>query len=752
MLDAPGAGSETLTALISNITPDDVPKEQREQTPARMKSQLKEHQKIALGWMMKKESLSSSKGSLLADEMGLGKTIEALALIVARPSDNPICKTTLIIAPVALMYQWKEEIECHIKSEYPLDVFVYHGNGKKATFDQLRKYDVVLTTFGTLASEYKAKEKDSREDSRTRNEPWPLIARGSMWYRIIMDEAQCIKNRNTLTSKATNDLQAHYRLCMTGTPMMNSVDELYPLIRFLGIRPYNDWSRFRYDISRGIKDKSESLQKKGYDRVRILLKSIMLRREKGTIIDGQPISNIPPKQVVKDMVQFSKDERDLYTAIETKAQIRVNKYLKENMVTNNYANILVMLLRLRQACCHPHLIKDLGVQVSTEGIAEEELMARAHQLGQDVVGRLKNVESGFECPICFDPTVNPTIFVPCGHTCCGECFQKLIDPAAAIGDNGERTTPRCPECRNGLSGERITDYVHFCKVHHREKLQELGIEATEEAESEEEEDDSSDSDDGSLDGFVVPDDADDGFEPLPTSAKGEATGKKKKKKPKKKSKVKGPPKTLAQLKQESLRSAAAKRLYHKRLRKGFESSTKIEKTIAILEDIYANNPEEKTLIFSQWTSLLDLLEIPLVDKKIQYQRYDGSMTMEDRAAAVGKFMKNADQRVMIMSLKAGNAGLNLTEASHVIILDPFWNPFIEDQAVGRVYRMHQTRQVHVHRVLVEDTVEHRICEIQDQKRQMVETALDERAHKSLARLGVGELMYLFGLRDRPPTH
>jgi SNF2 family DNA or RNA helicase len=103
---------------------------------------------------------------------------------------------------------------------------------------------------------------------------------------------------------------------------------------------------------------------------------------------------------------------------------------------------------------------------------------------------------------------------------------------------------------------------------------------------------------------------------------------------------------------------------------------------------------------------------------------------------------------MLISLKAGNAGLNLVAASRVIILDPFWNPFIEMQAVDRAYRIGQQNAVEVHRILIQSTVEDRIIELQEKKRTLVNAALDETANKSLGRLGARELAYLFGVGGR----
>ncbi|KAJ4356898.1 hypothetical protein N0V95_002989 [Ascochyta clinopodiicola] len=800
---------ENLLGNVSAHDAEDAP-ERRDQTPRIMCSQLKEYQKIGLTWLIKVRFSSGSemiglhylqmetgtnKGGILADGMGLGKTVQAISLICARPSDDPLRKTTLIVAPVALMRQWEKEIARHVHDRYQLKVYIYHGNGKNADFAKLRTYDVVLTTFGTLTSEFRQKE--SRKEStrhldeqrtgiqRRAKEKLALIGHECMWYRIIIDEAQCIKNRQTIGSKAAHDLMAMHRLVMTGTPMMNSIDELYPLIRFLRIPPYNDWSRFNQEFGKPLRNNNPDTRRRAMQRVQVLLKSLMLRRQKDSLVDGQIVCKLPPKHLSKEAVEFSEEEMEIYKALETKSQVQLNKYLEKGtlsgmcndaiwtsihgrirteanvMFAANYANVLVLLLRLRQACCHPHLIKDLS-QPATEHIAEDDLLSRAEALAEDVVKRLKVAES-FECPICFEADLNPTIIVPCGHTVCGECVQKLVDPHRAIRDGQENAGgAKCPHCRGELKAAMITDFKHFCKVHAPEKL-----DAADRSGSEEVADDASDSDDddedeeedddvdekGDLAGFVVSDGEESEHEAEKSDQEADEVAEpvskiksKKKKRNKGKGKAKAKPKvTLAQLKKESLRSKAAKQKYLRRLRKTWITSAKIEKTMELLSDIAAKDPTEKVLIFSQFTSLLDLLEVPMYERKLRYQRYDGSMTMGDRADAVEKFMDSPDERVMLLSLKAGNAGLNLAKASQVILLDPFWNPYVEEQAIDRAHRMPQPREVTVHRVLVPETVEDRICAIQDKKREMIDTALDEKSSKSLTRLDARELRYLFGM-------
>jgi len=182
----------------------------------------------------------------------------------------------------------------------------------------------------------------------------------------------------------------------------------------------------------------------------------------------------------------------------------------------------------------------------------------------------------------------------------------------------------------------------------------------------------------------------------------------------------------------------------KKISKNWESSAKIDKCLEILDNIKKSDLNEKTIIFSLWTSMLDLVEVPLLQRGINYTRYDGSMSANERNEAVLDFQdESKDISVMLISLKAGNAGLNLVSASQVIILDPFWNGSVEDQAIDRAHRIGQTKEVHVHRIVVENTVEDRILQLQQQKRELVESALDENAAKAISRLGQQELSYLF---------
>ena len=155
-----------------------------------------------------------------------------------------------------------------------------------------------------------------------------------------------------------------------------------------------------------------------------------------------------------------------------------------------------------------------------------------------------------------------------------------------------------------------------------------------------------------------------------------------------------------------------------------ETSSKIERLLEALEEAAADG--HKALVFSQWTGLLDLVEPHLKNANIRFTRLDGST--RDRAGVVAEFQDEAGPPVMLVSLKAGGTGLNLTAADHVFLLDPWWNPAVEDQAADRAHRIGQDRPVMVYRMVAKDTVEERIFALQGRKRALADVALGAANH------------------------
>ncbi|KAH6854916.1 SNF2 family N-terminal domain-containing protein [Chaetomium sp. MPI-CAGE-AT-0009] len=785
----PRKTEEDIQNLLSNIRPDmDLPEEERGETPEAMKYPLYPHQQLALKWMTDMED-GTNKGGILADDMGLGKTISTLALMVSRPSSENI-KTNLIIGPVALIKQWELEVKKKVKGAHKLSVFLLHS--KKRPFSELKRYDVVLTTYGSVAAEWKrynshveqrnGSARYVEEDDMELAKKCPLLHPRSKFYRIILDEAQCVKNKDTQGSKAVHKIDATYRWCLTGTPMMNGVSELYPLIRFLRIRPYSDFKTFQRTF-RGLTAKSNVsplTRDNAMRQLQAVLKAMMLRRMKNSEIDGKPILTLPPKTENSEHVVFSDDERQFYQDLESRSQVQFNKFLRAGTVGKNYSNILVLLLRLRQACCHPHLTE---FEVTGAAVSDVDMVALAKELDTAVIERIKAIEA-FECPICYDGVPDPLLVVPCGHDTCTECFTSLTENTAQdnIRLGEENRAAKCPVCRGPVEPKKVITLTAFRKVHApealpagddvAEKLSDITDSDSDDFSSDNESEPDEDRF-GNLAGFVVPDsegddtksesiDTDEELDAAARALKTEGAeqgkaakeskvakklARKNKKKSKGETKTKAEPiqpHMLKQLRNDADKNKEARRRYMRYLRDNWEDSAKVTQVIDLLKEI--QETDEKTIIFSQWTTLLDMVECQIKEKlNLRYCRYTGKMSRNQRDEAVQDFVENPRNTVMLVSLRAGNAGLNLTVASRIIICDPFWNPFIEAQAVDRAHRIGQQREVKVHRILVKETVEDRILALQENKRKLVEAALDEGQSKSVGRLSERELAYLFGV-------
>ncbi|GJJ72279.1 hypothetical protein EMPS_04636 [Entomortierella parvispora] len=680
-----------LRELLANIqaSEEEIAPKDRTGTPDGMASHiaLLEHQKIGLTWLQKMEE-GSNRGGILADDMGLGKTVQTMALIVSRPLgpiDDPVIwdsrttwfepppadklvktKATLVVAPVALVYQWEEELKSKTQPNL-LKVHVYHGTNKFTDPELLRRYDVIITTSTTLSNEAGFKE----GPDITKHKAIGVLFKAH-FHRVVIDEAHTIKNKMTKASRACAQIAATYRWCLTGTPIQNNIDELYSLIRFLHIKPYCDWDEFRIQISTPMK------KTKGYgpamQRVQALLKAICLRRTKTSMVDGKPILELPERNVEIVQTPFSVDERAFYEALETRTRDRFNAYVRAGTVMKNYSNILVLLLRLRQACCHPHLIKDF--EKATDAHAPEDqrghIDALLDNLVEDVRRRL--LERGMEaveCPICMDVGEESVILSSCGHIYCRACITAYLQ-------QHEEEGGKCPECRRST---RVDDLIPVADFNQRfnpaPSEEELDPKGKGKAD-----DNGDDFGDGKLPAVDVPQELDEWI-----------------------------------------------------------SSSKIDRMIVLVRQAVAKR--EKIIVFSQFTSLLHLIEKPLQQEGIKYLMYDGSMSAIARNDAVHRMTNDPSYPLMLISLKCGSLGLNLTVANHVVIMDPWWNPALENQAIDRVHRIGQRKNVFVHRLCIPETVEDRILVLQEKKQALADGALGEGAVPKLAKLGLQELMYLF---------
>ncbi|KAG8365487.1 hypothetical protein BUALT_Bualt18G0109900 [Buddleja alternifolia] len=751
--------------VIFRVALQDLSQPKSEATPpdGALAVPLLKHQRIALSWMVNKETKSACcSGGILADDQGLGKTISTIALILKERSpsskapkaneeqgetetlnldedDDGALETyhvkgggqprqvngyhiiggkkcvqakgrpsggTLIVCPTSVLRQWSDELHNKVTSEANLSVLVYHGSNRTKDPLELAKYDVVVTTYAIVSMEVpkqpvvdenddkvgtpfkdfsssRKRERKSSTSKKKKNEidnelletiSGPLAKVG--WFRVVLDEAQSIKNHRTQAARACWGLRAKRRWCLSGTPIQNAIDDLYSYFRFLRHEPYAVFKVFREQLKVPI----HRNPKNGYKKLQAVLKTIMLRRTKGSRIDGEPIINIPPKTIELKKVDFSEEEREFYCRLEADSQAQFAEYAAAGTVKQNYVNILLMLLRLRQACDHPLLVKGFNSNSRMTSCIE-----MAKKLSREKQHFLLNcLEASLAiCGICRDPPEDAVVTV-CGHVFCNQCISEHI-----IGDDTQCPTKNCKthinmSCvfsiatlRIALSDNPSIENTANCSDSELAQISEPYLQRPEDS-----------------------------------------------------SKIRAALNILLSLSKPH----------------DCASSTNSSENSDMISDS-KNSVRvvgEKAIVFSQWTRMLDLLEACLKNSSIQYRRLDGTMPVAARDRAVKDFNTLPQVTVMIMSLKAASLGLNMVAASSVLLLDLWWNPTTEDQAIDRAHRIGQTRPVSVFRLTVKDTVEDRILALQQRKRRMVASAFGENETGGRqTRLTVEDLKYLF---------
>ncbi|SPQ26177.1 94b998ed-479e-4418-915a-54de6e9a6c6e [Thermothielavioides terrestris] len=612
-------------------------------------------------------------GGILADEMGLGKTIQMLSLIHthksdvaadARRSNRPHrlprlpsipgrdtvteapC-TTLVVAPMSLLGQWQSEAE-NASREGTLKSMVYYGNEKSADLPALcceansaNAPDIIITSYGVVLSEFSQIASKNNDRARHRG----LFSLN--FFRVILDEAHIIKNRQSKTARACYEIAARHRWVLTGTPIVNKLEDLFSLVRFLRVEPWSNFSFWRTFITVPFESKDFV---RALDVVQTVLEPLVMRRTRDMKTpNGEPLVPLPPKQIEIVDVELSEAERDIYNYIFTKAKRTFLANVEAGTVMKAFNNILVQILRLRQSCCHPVLVRNQDIVAEEEeagaaadaaaGLADDmdlqNLIERftaatddtreSHAFGAHVLGQIRD-EAVNECPICAEePMVEQTV-TGCWHSACKNC---LLDYIKHQTDRHE--VPRCFQCREVINIRDLFEVVRY-------------------------------------------DDDPDAI-----------------------SADQGPRIALQRLGLNN-------------------SSAKIAALVNHLRDLRRENPTIKSVVFSQFTSFLSLIEPALARAKMHFVRLDGSMAQKARAAVLDEFEKSKKFTVLLLSLRAGGVGLNLTSAKRVYMMDPWWSFAVEAQAIDRVHRMGQEDEVKVYRFIVRDSVEQRMLKVQERKK------------------------------------
>ncbi|KAJ4477055.1 SNF2 family N-terminal domain-containing protein [Lentinula edodes] len=654
------------------------------------------------------------KGALFADAMGLGKTLTMISLIIATKPDVPknFSNATLVVVPLSVLSNWEKQIQDHCV-EGTLTYCSYYGAQRAQLGAQaLASHDVVFTTYQTVAGEHD----HPRTQPANKKKKAEKALFGVRWKRVILDEGHSIRNPKAKMSQAVCALEADRRWVLTGTPIINSPRDLGSLLTFLRIcRPLDNADFFKRLLLRPLKDGIPS----GAELLRALMSHVCLRRTK-EMQDGagNPLVPLPPVEIIKIPVTLSDEARSLYEEVERLSGQKFEALMHGDSHAVMQSNALSMLTRMRQLALHPALLpRDYLEQLKQIDVGKSNNIDLTPELEQRLQARLSQaIEECEECPICFSVPVEAEIKITsCAHVFCFPCIKEAItrdskcpmdrralslkdlhDPLPPMdmtqpsfrsqGDEIEEGIRNAPSAKieqlvqllkltpNGEKSIVFSQFTSFLdKI--AEAFEERGItyvrfdgqmSAKRRADA--------------IARFSVP------LESIPT----------------------------VQVPQEISTSAVASR------------SRRVSRNASYNVDPAEDDDDEDFVMPSADNNYSDDDQVTAAATwkskgKGKAKRTQGDSENEDEFS-FGDTQNQNNPPVMLISLKAGALGLNLTVANNVYLMDPWWQEGIESQAIDRVNRIGQTKPVHVYQLIAEDTVESKVLEIQDRKKLLIKEA------------------------------
>ncbi|ORX34003.1 SNF2 family N-terminal domain-domain-containing protein [Kockovaella imperatae] len=706
-------------------------------------------------------------------------------------------KATLLVCPMSTITNWEEQIRDHWNGKVEiiggaagtmppkevtkkwkppkrdgessdededfdtLKVYIYHGASRRADPDFIGDFDIVVTSYNTLALEYtrqrsgdatpaspsdtapnsdddlpkgdtslngrptkpeveaeiKAaevadallrKKRKGKGTAKATFETSPLQAID--WFRVVLDEAHYIKSDKTIASQASCDLQADRRIALTGTPIQNKIEDVQALFKFLRLSPVDEKEVFNKYIAGPCKFGEQI----GVARLQLVMRCCTLRRTKDSTTDGKKILNLPSRKEIQLWLDLSEEERRAYDDRASKAKEKLEDLKAKNLLSKNIGNVLQDVLRLRQICDHVDLAMQGAVEEDYDGtIMDYEVACKGikqHGLSQTravaVVCFLKNGD-GASCTSCghdygdYFPSIEllemeedqkekqrkkmpvKLLLTKCLHLFCPSCFKEGVYPdwSARMKEHAGRP------CTCGNILRLPSDVVEVLQP---------GVEENAGA-------------------------ADQG----PKRAR------------KKYIRAPGEPLVLS----TKMKFLHDELMSFSRRNPNSPHYNPFELDADTMEEVDKDGKPfvTKSVIFSQWTTMLDRIGDMLDEIDIKYARLDGTMSREDRAKAIEDLKHKKRVEVLLVSTRAGGVGLNLTAASRCYLVDPYWNPSVESQAIDRIHRMGQTRPVTAIKLMINDSIEQRLDKIQRKKAQLADVSLNNLSRKELMEKRVSRL-------------
>ncbi|MEG0774676.1 SNF2 helicase associated domain-containing protein [Clostridium sp.] len=316
--------------------------------PTDLQGNLREYQKVGYNWFKTLDFLGF--GGILGDEMGLGKTLQTITFILSNKGSK-----SLIVAPTSLIYNWAEEFE-----RFAPTVKVIIINGLKENREEIIKdfdsYDVIITTYNLLKKDlesYKVKE----------------------FHYLILDEAQNIKNPNSQNSKAVKEINAKARFALSGTPIENSLMELWSIFDFIMPGYLFDEKRFSVRYHKKLKESPEVLEE-----LNRLIKPFILRRRKKDVI-----KELPDKIEKTLRVNLEEEQKKVYKTFANYAMEIIEKKVKEDEFKTSKIEILSYITKLRQICLDPNVLMNDYIGGSGKIEALVELLNKSIDQGHRVL-------------------------------------------------------------------------------------------------------------------------------------------------------------------------------------------------------------------------------------------------------------------------------------------------------------------------------------------------------------------------------
>ncbi|TGO88669.1 hypothetical protein BPOR_0148g00020 [Botrytis porri] len=702
-----------------------------------MKSTLYHHQLLGAQWMVSRElSSEPPHGGLLADSMGLGKTVQTLACMVGNPPTDEDRKrgvtATLIVVPSSVISQWLEEIRNHVHEKAFPKVMQYKAsmNIPEAV---LKDLDIVVTSYTEVMKQFPFPDRKGREDiARYGYKKWWKNAHDQLgdlhkinWRRVVLDEAHAIKNNSARTSLACQNLKSVYRWCLTGTPLLNRLEELFPYLRFLKANYAMDWRTFQQYFCNPDADDCNN-------RITTLLSYAMMRRTMKTTILNRPIITLPKPHPVMQQLNFSREERIIYRITENRFRANLNVFLANGTAQRAYGVFFVQLLRLRQCTSHPFMLE----RTMRESWTTEDVERLRKELGKF---KDSNVAFYEQCKLWVTESEEERAeaiargekgaeAIPFGLSKFGESF-KFDSALDSLNEAELYTRITCHLCSDVPNEPVITDFnvCPKCDIIFSNALPYKDLE--------------------------IPDD--DGMDSGHNQAQESESSSRSSKRRKTNNDNSRRPHGIKSKGLDALDFEPLTKDNTWVTRSDYDPkfplipSAKTTALKALLLKGFEEAPDDKVVIYVQFRTLARIIGRMCKAEGWGFLYLTGDASLEHRSKAIKEFRNRDDIQILIAGLKCGGLGLNFPFANRCISLDLWWNHAVEQQAFGRIFRIGQNKETWMTRLVVANSVDMRLLGMQNWKLKACEKAIDNNGLSGASgsaggTLNLSQLSRLFG--------